>query len=138
MTLAPGVRVPASAVTEAAVRSGGPGGQNVNKVSTKVVLTVERHALLAALPPHAQARLAALAGSRWAAAGLVVAASETQSQAGNRRAARERVRELLVEALHRPRPRIARRTSLRAKARRVEAKRRRGARKRERGGAVEP
>ena len=133
--LAPGVTVPPGAVTEVAVRSSGPGGQNVNKVNTKIVLTVDREALLGALPPHARARLATLAGSRWSAAGLVVAASEARTQPGNRRAARARVRELLIEAMHRPRPRVRRRVSLRAKARRVEAKRRNGLRKRERSGA---
>ncbi|BAM05354.1 hypothetical protein PSMK_31950 [Phycisphaera mikurensis NBRC 102666] len=135
--LAPGVAVPPGAVTEAAVRSGGPGGQNVNKVATKIVLTVDGTALLDALPRHAHARLIALAGTRWSAAGLVVAASEARGQLANRRAARLRVRELLVAALHRPTPRRPRTVSRRAKARRVEAKRRRGVLKRGRsdGGA---
>lgn len=132
--LAPGVWVPPQAVSETAVRSSGPGGQNVNKVSTKIVLVVDREALLEALPPDARDRLAVVAGSRWSAAGLVVASSESRSQRANREAARLRVRQLLVEALHRPAKRIRRRPSLRANARRVEQKRLHGARKRERRG----
>ncbi len=134
VVLAPGVAVPPGAVTETAVRSSGPGGQNVNKVATKISLVVDGEALLEALPPHARVRLITLAGSRWSAAGLVVSASEGRSQAGNRRAARERVRELLIEALHRPAKRVRRRPSRRANQRRVADKRHHGARKRDRGG----
>ena len=137
LVLAPGVAVPPGAVTETAVRSSGPGGQNVNKVATKISLVVDGEALLEAMPPHARTRLVTLAGSRWSAAGLVVSASEGRSQAGNRRAARLRVRELLLEALHRPAKRVRRRPSRRANQRRVADKRHHGARKRDRGEAGE-
>ncbi|MEM1099079.1 MAG: alternative ribosome rescue aminoacyl-tRNA hydrolase ArfB [Planctomycetota bacterium] len=129
----PGGRVlPRSALRFTASRSGGPGGQNVNKVNTKATLTVAADDLAAVLPADAMRRLPALAGQRWAGDRVVIAASDSRSLVTNRRACVTRLRELLVAALHRPRVRRPTRPSRGAIERRLEAKRRRSAIKQQR------
>ncbi len=131
----PGGRVvPRSVLRFTASRSGGPGGQNVNKVNTKATLTVTADDLAAVLPGDAMRRLPGLAGQRWAGDRLVIAASDSRSLVSNRRACVARLRELLVAALHRPRVRRATKPSRGAIERRIEEKKRRGAIKRQRGG----
>ena len=126
------VRVPASALSVRAVRASGPGGQNVNKVATKIDLRVDL-AAIEGLPPGARERLHALARHRLDADGrLVVTSQATRNQARNLEDARDKVRALIAAALVRPRPRTATRPSRGSKLRRLAAKKHRSARKAER------
>lgn len=125
--LAPGVWAPAGAVRFQFARAGGPGGQNVNKLNTKAELWVQVDQLRG-LHPEAVVRLKALAGWRLTQAGEIHISAETsRSQEANRADALERLRELLVAAMRRPKPRRATRPSRAARQRRLEGKKRRSA-----------
>lgn len=118
------ITIPGSELSWTAVTSGGPGGQNVNKVATKVQLRWEL-ADSQALPDWARERLVALAGRKIDQAGnLLISSSTTRSQDRNLELARERLAELVRAALERPRVRRPTRPSRAARARRVETKRR--------------
>jgi ribosome-associated protein len=124
------VRVPASALTVHATRASGPGGQNVNKVSTKIDLRVDLPAS-EGLPDDARARLLRLAQNRLDAEGrLMVVSQVTRNQARNLEDARARVAELIRAALVAPRRRVKTRPSARAKGRRRAGKKRRATVKR--------
>jgi ribosome-associated protein len=124
--LAPGVRAPQSAVRFQFARSGGPGGQNVNKLNTKAELWVTLDAI-SGLSLRALARLRALGGRRVTAAGEIHLVSETErGQEGNRAAVVQRLREMIVAAKVEPKVRKKVKPSKRAKAKRLDAKRRRG------------
>lgn len=125
--LAPGMRVPASTLRFRFVRSRGPGGQNVNKVSTACELRLDLADLADAMTPGAMNRLrVALGPSRLTEAGeIVLFSDERRTQEQNRDAVLERLRDLLVAAIPEPKRRRKTKPSRASKQRRVEGKRRR-------------
>ena len=130
--VAPGVVVPESALAVRAVRSSGPGGQNVNKVASKIELRVDL-AAVTGLGEQARARLLALAGPRLDSDGwLLVTSQRTRDQHRNLEDARDKVRALVQRSLVAPRRRRATAPTGASRERRLERKRRTGARKRAR------
>jgi ribosome-associated protein len=108
-----------------AVRASGPGGQNVNRVATKVLLEVDLDAI-EGLADDQRARLRQLAGRRIDARGrLVVTSQATRAQARNVEDAREKLRRLVAAALPRPRRRRATAPTRAARERRIAEKKRR-------------
>jgi ribosome-associated protein len=121
--IAKGILVPAGAIDWRAVRSSGPGGQNVNKVATKVELRVDV-GQVSGLTAPARARLAAMAARHLDASGrLLVTSQRTRDQLRNLDDAREKVKKLVERALRAPRPRRLTRPSPAAVERRLREKR---------------
>jgi ribosome-associated protein len=127
--IAPGLRVPTGVLRFSFVSASGPGGQNVNKRATKAVLRVALSDLPVSGP--VRSRIARL-GKAWLVgddveAGepgeLVIAADENRSQRRNREACLDRLRELLVRAMARPKPRVKTKPGRGAIERRLRAKR---------------
>jgi ribosome-associated protein len=114
------------------VRASGPGGQNVNKVSTSVQLRFDTGRIT--LPADAAMRLARLAGSRMTKDGvIVIQAQRFRSQDQNRADAIDRLVEMLKEAMVRPTPRRPTKPTFASKQRRLEGKKRRSDVKSRRG-----
>src|SRR5260370_9314583 len=108
------------------VRASGPGGQNVNKLSTAAQLRFDTRRI--ALPADAAARLNRLAGQRMTKDGVIVIhAQRFRTQERNRADALDRLLELLREAMTRPPPRRPTPPTLASKQRRLEGKKRRSA-----------
>ena len=122
LTITDDIQIEDWEISEVFVRSSGPGGQNVNKVSTAVELRFEA-ARSPNLPPPVKTRLRKLAGRRWTKDGaLVLQVEDTRSQARNREIARERLAELIRAALVKPKRRIATKPTYGSKQRRIKAK----------------
>ena len=113
-------------LTESFTRSQGPGGQNVNKVSTAVELRFEA-GNSPSLPAYVKIRLKKLAGRKWTIEGaLILRVEDTRSQARNREIVRDRLKELIRQAAIRPKRRIATRPTLGSQKRRLASKVQRG------------
>ena len=122
--------IPASELVESASRAGGPGGQHVNKTSTRVTLrwNTRESAVLSATQ---RARLLARLGPRIARSGdIVVHAGRSRSRAKNREAARARLAEIVREALRVKRKRVPTHPGKAVRERRLQEKKHRGATKR--------
>jgi ribosome-associated protein len=147
--IAPGIRVPDAALRFAFSRASGPGGQNVNKVSTRAELRIDIEAI--PLPGRAKARLRRIAGSRIVGAQtfteetpdgrtrevtrggeLIITSGEHRSQSQNKSECMDRLRELLIEAMHEPKPRRATRPTRGSVERRITEKKSRSETKKRR------
>lgn len=126
LSITPSLSLDPSEVTISFIRSSGPGGQNVNKVSTAAQLRFSLdHS--PSLPEPLKMRARRLAGSRLTTEGeIVITADRYRTQMLNRDDAIARLTELLREAAIPPKPRRATRPTLASKTRRLESKTRRG------------
>lgn len=133
VVIAEDIVIPAAELEIRSVRSSGPGGQNVNKVASAIHLRFDIRRS-ASLSERIKARLLALDDHRVTADGvLIIKSQEHRNRERNRRAALDRLRELVQSVLTEPRPRKKTQPSRQAREERVEAKRRRGELKKARG-----
>ncbi len=120
----PNITLPLSEVELSAVRSSGPGGQNVNTVATAVQLRLD--VANSSLPLEVRERLQRIGGKKITKEGvLVIKAQTSRTQEGNRQEALRRLKELLRQAAAKPKPRRPTRPSKAARERRLEHKKHR-------------
>lgn len=132
-----GLGIPDEEVSFVTSRSGGPGGQNVNKLETRVTLRFDL-AASPSLTEEQKTRLRERLATRITRAGILhVTSQKHRTQAENREASVARFAELLREGLREEAPRKATKVPKAAKRRRIESKRRRGLRKKERTARAE-
>jgi ribosome-associated protein len=134
LAITPALGIPDSEFQWSFARAGGPGGQNVNKVSSKARLRWNVRAT-STLPPEVKARLIAQQQNRINAAGeLVLESQRFRDQLKNRADCLERLRLILLRALYRPPRRKRTRPTAGSRERRLQQKRHKAARKLERRG----
>ena len=125
ISVTPTIQIPDAELELAFARSGGPGGQNVNKVSSKVLLRWNP-ARSAALPPDVKGRLLEMLRPRLTKDGdLLIVSQLTRDQGRNLEDCHEKLRTLVLQALHRPTPRRPTKPTRGAHRRRLHEKRRR-------------
>ena len=127
------INIPEKEISEDFIRSSGPGGQNVNKVSTAVQLRFDVKNS-PSLPDSVRRRLIGLAGNRMTKDGvLVIKAERHRTREQNRKDAVDRLTDLIIKASKAPRYRIKTRPTQASRIKRLESKQRRGQLKRRRG-----
>jgi len=133
LVISPQIAIPDEELEWKFIRSSGPGGQNVNKVSSAVQLRFLL-AVNTSLPVAARNRLRGLAGQKLIDDGsIMLSARSERSQEQNRRAALERLAQLIRAALIEPKIRKKTRPTRASEERRIESKKRRASTKRQRG-----
>jgi ribosome-associated protein len=136
LDLGEGTIVPADLLRATTSRSGGPGGQNVNKVESRVTIELAVDAL--PLPDEKRARIRERLASRINKEGILrVTSQTTRSQLTNRDQAVERLESLLRDALREEKPRKKTKATRAAKAKRVDEKKKVGQKKKLRGRVVD-
>jgi len=135
--IAPGIFLPGRAIRFIFARSSGPGGQNVNKLNTKATLIIPLDELAEVLPFYARRKLERIAGRYLTQTELHISDGQSRSQIANRKACMTRLREVLIEAMQRPRPRIKTKPSKGAIQRRLDSKKRRSKIKANRRGGAD-
>ncbi len=133
LNITPEIQINEDELEESFVRSSGPGGQNVNKVSTSVQLRFDAKSS-DSISDYVFNRLRTIASHLMTKDGVIIIIADSHRlQSRNRDDARQRLSDLIQQAAFRPKRRIATKPSRAAKARRVEAKKQRGATKKTRG-----
>ena len=133
LQITPTLAIADDELSESFVRASGPGGQNVNKVASAVELRFDV-AQSQSLPEPLRARLLARRDRRLTSDGvLVIQASRFRDQARNREDARERLADIIREAQHVPKKRVATKPTRASKERRIASKKKRAKHKQTRG-----